>query len=191
MNLATAVADSTELRRMFSCFPSGVTAVCGFTGQAPAGMTANSFTSVSLAPPLISVCIANTSRTWPLLRELPVLGISVLSAAQQAACRSLAAPTGDRFAAVPWHRTGSGAVLIDGAVSWLECTVEDELPAGDHTIALLRVRAMAGEPEQPPLVFHGSRFRTLAELSPVTENAVPVEHAGGPADRRPRGLPAG
>jgi flavin reductase (DIM6/NTAB) family NADH-FMN oxidoreductase RutF len=161
--LSASIHDERELRRIFSCFASGVTAVCGLDADGrPQGMAATSFTSVSLVPPLVSVCIANASRTWQRLRHLPSLGISVLSEDQQATGRTLAAADGDRFAGITWQHTETGAVVIGDAVSWLECTVHQELPAGDHTIILLRVSAMAGEPERAPLVFHGSRFKALA-----------------------------
>ncbi|MFI9557549.1 flavin reductase family protein [Nonomuraea endophytica] len=155
-------ADPVTLRRAYGCFPSGVVALCGLEGGEPAGMAASSFTSVSLAPPLVSVCVANESATWPRLRALPRLGLSVFAEGHEGACKRLAARDGDRFAGVSWTRTPAGAVLIGGASAWLECVLEDELPAGDHHIALLRVLALRYFPETAPLVFHGSRFRRLS-----------------------------
>src|SRR5918997_4998820 len=75
-------ADPQELRRAYGCFPSGVTAICTLVDGAPDGMAASSFTSVSLDPPLVSVCVQNTSTTWPRLRHLPRLGVSVLAESQ-------------------------------------------------------------------------------------------------------------
>ncbi|GAB2843177.1 flavin reductase family protein [Actinocorallia aurea] len=155
-------ADAPLLRTAFSCFPSGVTALCALVDGEPVGMAASSFTSVSLDPPLVSVCVANESRTWERLKDVPRLGVSVLGEDQGPACRALAAPGADRFAGLDLRTTDGGAVLLRGAPAWLECSVEAALPAGDHQIVLLRVRAVDAEPHRAPLVFHASGFRQLA-----------------------------
>lgn len=156
--------DTKSLRRAYGCFPSGVTAVCGMLDGAPVGMVASSFTSVSLDPPLVSICVQDTSRTWPRLRRCTRLGVSVLAADHDATVRKLASKEGDRFAGVAWDVADGGAVLLHGATAWLGCSVQAELPAGDHTIVLLRIHGLRAQPEATPLVFHGSRFRTLAAL---------------------------
>ncbi|MFC8193314.1 flavin reductase family protein [Cellulomonas sp. NPDC057328] len=153
--------DARALRRVFACFPSGVTAICGVVDGVPVGMAASSFTSVSIDPPLVSVCVDNGSTTWPVLRGAGAIGVSVLGEGQDAVCRQLASRGGDRFAGLETHRTAEGAVLLGGSAAWLHCTVEDELPAGDHHIVLLRVQAYMAEPGLGPLVFHGSTFRVL------------------------------
>jgi flavin reductase (DIM6/NTAB) family NADH-FMN oxidoreductase RutF len=71
--------DDSTLRRVFGCFPSGVIAVCASIDGEPVGMAASSFTTVSVAPPLVSICVQNTSTTWPRLRECERLGVSVLA----------------------------------------------------------------------------------------------------------------
>lgn len=159
MRMSAPLGDSVELRRVYGCFPSGVTSICavGADGR-PIGMAMSSFTSVSLEPPLVSVCVQNTSATWPLLRGVSRLGASVLAEGQGDAARSLAARDGDRFAGVEWKATGGGAVLLCGAAAWLECEVEAELAVGDHLLVFLRVLSLSGDPDRPPLVFHSSRF---------------------------------
>jgi flavin reductase (DIM6/NTAB) family NADH-FMN oxidoreductase RutF len=155
------VLDPARLRRVLGAFPSGVTAVAAVVDGAPVGLAASSFTSVSLDPPLVSVCIAHASTTWPVLRGARRLGVSVLGADQEAAGRQLAARGADRFAALAWRSTGHGAVLLDGAAAWLECGIEAEVRAGDHDIVLLRVHDLDADHDVSPLVFHGSRFRRL------------------------------
>jgi flavin reductase (DIM6/NTAB) family NADH-FMN oxidoreductase RutF len=159
--LETLEPDAGGLRQAYGCFPSGVTAVCATRDGRPVGIAASSFTSVSIDPPLVSVCVQHTSSTWPKLSDLPRLGVSVLGEAHDAACRQIAAKTGDRFAGLRWDRTAQGAVLLHDAAAWLDCSVEQELPAGDHKIVLLRVHALRTF-DTAPLVFHGSRFRQLA-----------------------------
>lgn len=154
--------DPTTLRRVFGAYPTGVTALAALVDGVPVGMAANSFTSVSLDPPLVSVCVSTASRTWPLLRRAGRLGVSVLGHGQEEASRSLAARGADRFAGLPWHPTRDGAVLLAGVSAWLDCSVEREIRAGDHEIVLLRVHRLGTDPEIAPLVFHGSRYRRLA-----------------------------
>ncbi|GAB2647532.1 flavin reductase family protein [Saccharopolyspora gloriosae] len=156
------VADPTGLRQVFGTVPAGVLAVCGLDGEVPVGMAASSFTSVSLDPPLVSVCVQRTSTTWPVLAGLPRLGLSVLGAGQDELCRRLSARGVDRFAGTRWSSTGGGAVHVDDAVAWFECAPHDDLPAGDHRIVLLRVLATATVPAAEPLVFHGGKYRSLS-----------------------------
>jgi flavin reductase (DIM6/NTAB) family NADH-FMN oxidoreductase RutF len=164
ITLQALPGDPSILRRAYGCFPSGVTAVCALLDDAPIGMAASSFTSVSLSPPLVSLCVQHSSRTWPRLRRCPKLGVSVLAATHDTACVSLSRKEGDRFAGFEWEPTEAGAVFVHGATAWLECSVEAELPAGDHAIVLLLIHGLHAEPQTTPLVFHGSRFRTLAAI---------------------------
>jgi flavin reductase (DIM6/NTAB) family NADH-FMN oxidoreductase RutF len=151
------------LRAAFASFPSGVTAVAAMRDAMPVGMAASSFTSVSLEPPLVSVCIARTSTTWPLLRTLPRLGLSVLAEEHGAVARALAAKDIDRFANVSWEHSPAGAIFVHGSALWLECSLHQEVPAGDHVIALLLIEQLWSYQDVSPLVFHGSQYRHLAE----------------------------
>ena len=103
------------------------------------GLAASTFVPVSLEPPLVSFCVQNTSETWPKLKDLPRLGISVLGESHDEAARTLAAKTGDRFAGLSTVSTESGAVFIEGTSVWVESAIEQLIPAGDHTIVILRV----------------------------------------------------
>lgn len=164
IELESVTGDPAQLRRAYACFPSGVTAVCALEDGVPVGIAASSFTSVSLAPPLVSLCVQNTSTTWPRLRSLPRLGVSVLGQDQNTAAQQLAAKRGDRFAELELTHTADGGVLVHGAVAWLDCSIHTEVPAGDHAIVLLRIHALRALPDHAPLVFHGSRFRQLAAV---------------------------
>jgi flavin reductase (DIM6/NTAB) family NADH-FMN oxidoreductase RutF len=154
--------DQTLLRKAFGCFPSGVTAFCGMLDGGPEGMAASSFTSVSLDPPLVSVCVANTSSTWPKLAQLDRLGLSVLAGAHGAVARALAAKGGQRFAGIDWSASERGAVFVHGATLWLECIPFDVVSAGDHEIVILKIAALAMYPDVRPMVFHRSNFHELA-----------------------------
>ncbi|MBB5166849.1 flavin reductase family protein [Mycobacterium sp. AZCC_0083] len=154
--------DQSLLRQAFGCFPSGVTAFCGLLDGVAEGMAASSFTSVSLDPALVSVCVANTSTTWPKLAKLDRLGLSVLAGDHAPIARALASKTGDRFGGVDWTATESGAVFVHGATLWLECAPFKRVAAGDHEIVVLQIVALAMYPDVAPMVFHRSNFHELA-----------------------------
>lgn len=151
----------TTLREAFGHFPSGVIAIAAEIDRTRIGLVASTFVPVSLDPPLVSFCVQNTSETWPKLVNLPYLGISVLGEAHDEAARTLAAKTGDRFAGLETVSRDSGAVFVKGTSVWLESAVEQMVPAGDHTIVILRVSAITVHPDVPPIVFHRSTFRRL------------------------------
>ncbi len=165
----TETLEPLLLRRVFGTFPTGVTALAATISGRPVGIAVNSFTSVSLEPAMVLVCVAHSSTTWPALSVAPRLGISVLAAGQERACRQLSSHSRDRFAGLDWHATQSGAVLLDGASAWLECSVEQQREAGDHDIVVLRVHDLDGDHAVSPLVFHGSRIRRL-HPEPATED---------------------
>jgi len=150
-----------ELRRVYGAYPQGVVAVAGLAGGRPVGIAASSFVPVSLVPPLVSVCVAHTSTTWPLLRDLPRIGISVLGAHQERVGRQLGARSGDRFSGVAWRSTADGCVFIEGAAAWFDCAIEQQVRSGDHDIVVFRVHDLDASADVAPLVFHAGRFRRL------------------------------
>ena len=163
VSTAPEVFGSAHLRRVFGAFPTGVTAIAGLIDGQPVGITASSFTSVSLDPALVSVCIGITSMTWRRLRTVPRLGISILAAHQEPVGRQLAVPSLDRFGGLAWRATTDGAVLLDGATGWLETSIDQVVRAGDHDIVVLRVHDLDADHDIRPLVFHASRYHQLPD----------------------------
>jgi flavin reductase (DIM6/NTAB) family NADH-FMN oxidoreductase RutF len=153
--------DQPLLRQTFGLFPSGVTAFCGMIDGAPEGIAASSFTSVSLDPPLVSVCVARTSTTWPKLAALPALGLSVLSSGHGMVARRLSAKGVDRFARVDWAATETWAVFVHGATLWLECKPFKTVEAGDHEIIVLAIEGLLMNPDVDPMIFHRSGFHEI------------------------------
>ncbi|MEM7413446.1 MAG: flavin reductase family protein [Myxococcota bacterium] len=156
--------DPAALRRTFACFPSGVAAVCAIAPQGPVGLLVSSFTSVSLEPPLASICIMNDSSRWSQLRSAARLGLSFLADGQQRVCEQLSASPEHGFAGLEISTTSEGAVLLRDATAWLDCSLHQEVDAGDHTLVLLRIEALRARPALAPLVFHNSQFHRLASL---------------------------
>ena len=157
--------DGVTLRRAFAHFPTGVVAVCADTGAERIGMAVSSFVPVSLDPPLVALCVQNTSTTWPRLAQSPRLGISILSAAHDRAARTLAVKEGDRFAVIDTETRTGGALFIEGGGVCIDASIEQQVPAGDHAIVVLRINELrcAAEPDDivEPIVFHRSGFRRL------------------------------
>ncbi|ALE76889.1 hypothetical protein FRP1_29400 (plasmid) [Pseudonocardia sp. EC080625-04] len=166
------IGDSRELRRVYGCFPSGVMALCAvYDDGAPVGIAVSSFTTISMDPPLVSVCAARSSQTWPLLADRARLGLSVLSLTQGVACRQLSSKTAKaRFDGVGWHSTRRGAVLLEDAAAWLECTIDKIVDAGDHLLVLLGVQAFEIRDGVAPLVFHASTFHQLSVIPATTDS---------------------
>jgi flavin reductase (DIM6/NTAB) family NADH-FMN oxidoreductase RutF len=154
--------DAAVLRQAFGCFPSGVVGVCAVVDGKPSGIAASTFVPVSLDPPLVAICVQSTSSTWPGLEGAPSLGISVLGASHDRAARQLGAKAADtRFDGLGHLTSASGAVFIEDATAWIECSVHDVVTAGDHNMVLLAVDALTITPDVEPLVFHASAFRQL------------------------------
>jgi flavin reductase (DIM6/NTAB) family NADH-FMN oxidoreductase RutF len=150
-----------SLREAFGHFPSGVIAIAAEVDGTRVGLAASTFVPVSLDPPLVSFCVQNSSTTWPRLKDAPYLGISLLGESHDHAARTLAAKTGDRFAGLKTSSTERGAVFVHGTSVWVESAIEQLVPAGDHTIVVLRVSDVTVHDDVAPIVFHRSTFRRL------------------------------
>ncbi|RBO91381.1 flavin reductase family protein [Nocardia puris] len=153
--------DGTGLRRAFANFPSSVVAVAAEVDGTPYGLAVSTFVPVSLEPALVSFCVQDSSSTWPHLAAASHLGLSLLGTDQHDAARALGSRHGDRFRASELHRGAAEALFIHGATAWIEGTTESLVPAGDHTVVILRITRLAARHDLEPLVFQGSRFRRL------------------------------
>ncbi|MBV1781207.1 flavin reductase family protein [Paeniglutamicibacter sp. ABSL32-1] len=162
MTLTSDLTPDT-LRNVFAQHPSGIAALCAIVDGQPQGIIASSFTvGVSMDPPLVMFAVQNTSKTWPLVRTSGRIGVSVLSEKNEGVCRQIASKSGDRFAGLRLDSTDEGALFLHDATLWLDCSVEQEVPAGDHHVVLLRVHGhQTHDNAHSPLVFHGSAFRRL------------------------------
>lgn len=134
------MADPRALRDAFGAFLTGVTVVTTVDDAgAPIGFTANSFTSVSLDPPLLLVCLAKTSRNYATLTGARGFGVNVLSEGQKDVSNTFARPVEDRFAAVNWRSGPHGAPVFADVAAWFDCATHDVVDAGDHVILIGRV----------------------------------------------------
>jgi flavin reductase (DIM6/NTAB) family NADH-FMN oxidoreductase RutF len=155
--------SEAHYRHVLGHFASGLAIVAAATPLGPAGLTCQSFSAVSIDPPLVLFCPGVTSTTWPRLREVGAFSVNVLAAEQAELSRKFARGARDRFIGVGW-RPGpvAGAPIIDGVLAWLECRIDAEYLAGDHHIVLGRVLAMDAADREPLIFFRGVFDDTIA-----------------------------
>lgn len=156
--------SQTEFRQTLGCFATGITVITAIdeTGR-PYGFSCQSFSSLSLDPPLISFNPSNTSTTWPAIRRAGSFCANVLSHEQQEICQVFSVSGADKFLGVDWYAgTATGSPIIRDVLAWLECRIEAEHEAGDHFIVVGRVLNLAVErPSAPPLLFFQSEYGTV------------------------------
>ena len=155
--------EPDEFRRVLGHFATGVSVVTANRPEGPVGMTCNALTSVSLEPPLIAVCPAKSSETWPEIRAAGRFVVNLMNSDHQETVLAFARKGTDRFADVASRQGEYGPVLGD-AVAWIECELEAEHDAGDHTIALARVERLEGREDLEPLVFFRGRYGTFKPI---------------------------
>jgi 3-hydroxy-9,10-secoandrosta-1,3,5(10)-triene-9,17-dione monooxygenase reductase component len=161
--MAVVPQQGQWFRQVLGHFPTGVVIVTAIDDGTPVGMAIGSFTSVSLDPPLIAILPAKTSVSWPRIAAAGAFCVNVLNARQEALCRTFATTGVDKFAGVPWHPSPSGAPVLDGTLAWIDCSLEQLVEAGDHYIALGRVRSLDVSTDQgkEPLVFFKGGYGTI------------------------------
>ncbi len=153
-----------DLRMAFGAFPTGVVALAAVSDSTPTVLVASSFAvGVSQDPPLVMFAVQQTSTTWPTLRDVPALGVSVLGENHTDVIRQLSSKDkSQRFSGVETTVLSSGALLLDDAPVHFECAVDSSHVAGDHDIVVLRVTGLANDHSKQPIVFHRSAFARLS-----------------------------
>ena len=155
--------DAGRFKTVMGHFATGVTIVTALDGDTPVGFTAQSFVSLSIDPPLVAVCPATTSSSWPRIAAADGLCINVLGADQEAVCRAFATAGADKFAGVGWSAAPrTGAPLINGSLAWVEGHIEATYPAGDHEIVVIAVDDVGESTSEGnshgPLLFYRAGF---------------------------------
>ncbi len=168
--IGAATFDGRSMRDVLGHFATGVVAITGIDPETdkPTGLAANSFTSVSLEPPLVAFCVAETSSSWPRVRLAGSYVINILSEAQEGVCRQMAVRGSDKFAGLSWSPSPSGAPVLDSGLAWMEAELEAEHVAGDHVIVVSRVRHIYAA-DQTPLVFYRGKYGRV-EPFPIDES---------------------
>ncbi|WP_310468486.1 flavin reductase family protein [Sphingomonas sp.] len=155
-------SDPRTLRDALGCFATGVTVVtCLDAAGQPVGLTANSFTSVSLDPPLLLVCVAKTAASAAVLTAARHFAVNVLQTGQQPASIRFSTRAEDRFGATPWSTGETGAPVLMESLGVFECAVHAVHEGGDHHILVGEVVKASFDPHLDPLLYFRGRYRRL------------------------------
>jgi 3-hydroxy-9,10-secoandrosta-1,3,5(10)-triene-9,17-dione monooxygenase reductase component len=163
--------EPQRFKQVLGHFATGVTVITTSDGDGPAGFSCQSFTALSLEPPLVLFCPARTSATWPRIRRAGYFCANVLSEKQRDLASVFGRPGRDKFAGVSWTPSAAGAPVLAGALAWAGCSVETVYPGGDHMIVVGRVTELGEYVPQQPLLLYRGRFAAL-----------PADAAAGPAE---------
>ena len=150
---APPTIEAAHFRQVLGHYATGVTVITALDDGKPYGLAANSFTSVSLDPPLVSFCAAHTSSTWPHIKAAGHFCVNILGDGQEEMSRLFAVSGADKFASIGWKRATTGAPVLEDVLGWLDCTIEAEHEAGDHVIVVGRVHDLDVAHEGHPLLF--------------------------------------
>lgn len=164
--------DPVALRAALGCFATSLTVVTTMVRERPSerqrdrssdrssdqpvGVTCQSFTSVSLNPPLVSIFLKRNSYGLRSVEDAGLFAVNVLAAEHGSIARIFGVPANDKFDRVGWHLSSLSIPLLDGMHAWFECNVETVFEAGDHLGVLGRVNAFGSDHDKRPLLFHRS-----------------------------------
>jgi 3-hydroxy-9,10-secoandrosta-1,3,5(10)-triene-9,17-dione monooxygenase reductase component len=154
----TSALDARSFRDALGTFATGVAFITAAPDGEPAGLIVNSFTSVSLAPALISFCPSRNSLTWSRMRRAGRFGVNVLGRDHKEFVVRASPAGADRFADLDWEPGCGGVPLLTDALASFECEIIAEHPAGDHWIVVGAVDQLRIAPIKEPLVFFGGAF---------------------------------
>lgn len=147
--------DKGEFRAVLGHFASGLVIITGVYEGSPAGLTCQSFFSLSLEPPLVAFAPGKSSTSWPAVRESRGICVNILASDQEGLARTFATSGADKFQGVGWDRAANGAPRLEGALGWIDCAIEDVGEAGDHYLVVARVEALETGTGHPLLFYRG------------------------------------
>ncbi len=147
--------DSAHYRSVLGHFATGITIVTAMGNDGPVGFTCQSFSALSLEPPLIWIAPATSSSTWPLIAEVGSFTVNVLGAEQEPLARAFAKSGADKFAGVGYDLGVSGAPRLHGTLAQIDCTLSSAIAAGDHFSVVGAVVGLASAHGAPLLYFRG------------------------------------
>ncbi|HYB15750.1 MAG TPA: flavin reductase family protein [Streptosporangiaceae bacterium] len=143
---------------MLGHFCTGATVITAAGDAGPAGFACQAFAALSLEPPLVLFCPSRSSLTWPVIARAGHFCANLLADGQQELARGFGTSGRDKFAGVPWSSSPSGAPVLDGALTWVECAVQAVHEAGDHYLVVGRVTALGECRAGRPLLFYRGRY---------------------------------
>ncbi len=148
--------DQSAFRAVLGRFATGVTVVTAVDKRGrDVGMTVSAFSSVSLDPPLVMICIGHEASAYNALSKVTCFNVNILSSTQEAIARRFADPEANRFERLAYERGENGAIMLSDALGCIECNVTDRHEAGDHDIVIGSVESVKWEDGRPLLYYRG------------------------------------
>lgn len=158
-----ALADARHVRDVLGRFATGVTIVTSVSNGSPVGMTCQSFSSVSLTPPLVLFCPAKTSRAWPMMHRAGFFCVNLLADGQDELSDGMATKGDRKFDGVSWQPASTGAPLLEGVLGYVDCTIHAVHEAGDHYVVIGKVQDLDVGQAKDPLLFFKGRYTRLRD----------------------------
>lgn len=160
--------DADQFRKALGRFCTGVTVIAAMGEDGPVGFACQSFAALSLDPPLVLFCPGKSSKTWPLIEATGQFTVNVLAHSQSDVSAVFGRSGTDKFSATGWTAAPSGAPVLDGVVTWIDCAIENVLDGGDHWIVVGRVGALSGgDDAQRPLLFYRGAYTSTEPPEPT------------------------
>lgn len=154
--------EPDRFRQVLGHFCTGVTVITMLDAAGPAGFTCQSFTAVSLDPPLVLFCPSRSSATWPRIERAGRFCANVLADEQRELARVFASSAPGKFDGASWSPSPAGLPVLDGALAWVDAAVENVHEAGDHYLVTGRVTGLSARRPGPPLLFYRGRYAVTA-----------------------------
>lgn len=147
--------DPDLFRSVLGRFATGVTVITAHDDQGDHGMTVSAFSSLSLEPPLILICVAHDATMTPVMSKAEDFVVNILSDGQEAMSRRFSSKLDDRFAGLGFSRGERGVIILDDVQAWMECRVMNRYVEGDHTIIVGAVERAHARDARPLLYYRG------------------------------------
>ncbi|HEY2271385.1 MAG TPA: flavin reductase family protein [Jatrophihabitantaceae bacterium] len=170
--MTLAAVEAGAFRKALGHFCTGVTVVAAMGADEPVGFACQSFAALSLDPPLVLFCPGKNSRTWPIIERAGSFCVNVLGHDQRDVSAVFGKAGADKFASIEWQPAPSGAPVLRGVLTWIDCRVETVLDGGDHWIVVGRVTALhdldgLDENEHRPLLFYRGSYTATEPAEPT------------------------
>lgn len=150
-----------DFRYVMSTFGTGLSVVAAYEGDEPMGFTCQALMSVSLDPPLVALCVSHRSTTWPSIRTGKRFAVNILATEQETLSKALSSGGRGKFRGMTWHESAGNLPWLTDSLAHIECDLEPEHDAGDHSLILRRVTYAGTRTRMCPLIYFRSRYYTV------------------------------
>ena len=167
--------DPQRFRQVLGQFATGVTVVTSMDGDEPVGFACQAFAALSLDPPMVLFCPGRSSRSWPAIERAGRFCVNVLAEGQREVSQVFGTPGADKFGSVRWARSQEGLPVLEGVLSWIDCSVETVHMAGDHYVVIGRVLDLGTSGDDRPLLFYRGDYTAADVPQQLVSSAGPSD----------------